>query len=189
MADDNLIQTQGDITISGINGGSPTGAGQGSSHGAGSAAGGQTQAQDQHSKAPASLDLEEAALAHSSQQQAAPVLIPDSIREKFPDLQELVETTESMNREEKDYWFQILPIMTDDQITRFRDILVNEKNQLQKIDQEYSQQLTKLNEKHMLEWKEFETKEKRDSIRRAEAEHRETETEKERELLERLATL
>jgi hypothetical protein len=135
------------------------------------------------------FNLEEAVMEQSNQMQQPPkqYIVPDQVREKFPDLESLIETTESMNKEEKDYWFQILPIMTDDQISRFREILVNEKKQLEKIDKEYSQELTKLNEKHMLEWKEFESKEKREAIRQAEAAHEQTEAEAEAELLARLA--
>jgi len=116
-------------------------------------------------------------------------VLPDLVRQKFPDLGDLIKSTESMNQEERDYWFQILPIMTEDQIARFREILLNEKNQLAKIDKEYEQELTKLNEKHMLEWKEFEAKEKKKAIQSAEAANEEQEKQEEQELLARLASI
>ncbi len=113
--------------------------------------------------------------------------IPAMVKEKFPDLIQLIKETESMNDEERDYWFQILPIMTEEQIRKFRDILVNEKEQLTHLDQEYETELTKLNEKHMIEWKEFETKEKRKTLTTAESASKEKEKADEEELLKRLS--
>ncbi|MCK9185884.1 hypothetical protein M0P48_00400 [Candidatus Gracilibacteria bacterium] len=65
-------------------------------------------------------------------------IIPKIIREKFPDLIKLIFETESMNIEEREYWLQIMPIMSEEQISKFRGILVNERDQLAKLDQEYS---------------------------------------------------
>lgn len=137
------------------------------------------------------INLEEEAMAASSALATAndKYSVPDMVKEKFPDLMELIKTTESMNDEERDYWFQILPIMTEDQIARFREILLNEKQQLATLDKEYEQQITQLNEKHMLEWKEFETKEKRKAIEKAEAENEQAEAKKEQELLSKLASI
>ena len=115
--------------------------------------------------------------------------VPALVKEKIPDLMQLIKETESMNEEERDYWHQILPIMTEDQISKFRDILLNEKQQLEKLDAEYEDELNKLNEKHMIEWKEFETKEKRKAIAGAEADSEREEKLKEEELLARLAEI
>ncbi len=71
-------------------------------------------------------------------------IIPAVVREKFPDLVKLIYETESMNEEEREYWLQILPIMSEEQIVKFRDILVNEKNQLQKLDGEYEQEMSRI---------------------------------------------
>lgn len=190
MADDNQIQ--GDIQVSGINDPTP---GTGSSAGQG---GGQAAQTTQTPPVPPTtpadkkpLSLEDQAMAQSSAM-AAPkekYSVPDMVKEKFPDLLELIKTTESMNDEERDYWFQILPIMTEDQIARFREILINEQQQLAKLDKDYEQQITTLNEKHMLEWKEFESKEKREAIETAEAKEEQSEEQKERELLEKLANI
>ena len=113
--------------------------------------------------------------------------IPTIVKEKFPDLVQLIKETESMNDEEREYWYQILPIMTEDQIKKFRDILVNEKEQLTRLDKEYEDELTKLNEKHMIEWKEFETKEKRKTLTDAEQKSKTQEKAEEEDLLKRLS--
>ncbi|MBD3327696.1 hypothetical protein GF340_00145 [Candidatus Peregrinibacteria bacterium] len=115
--------------------------------------------------------------------------VPEIVRKKFPDLEDLIKTTESMNEDERDYWFQILPIMTEDQIRKFRDILISEKEQLAQLDKEYEQELDKLNEKHMLEWKEFEQKAQRKALTERETAHEEEEKAREEELLKRLADI
>lgn len=112
--------------------------------------------------------------------------IPKLVKEKYPDLIELVKTTESMDDQERQYWFQIMPIMTPDQIEKFRNILVTEKQQLAELDKEYEDELNRLNEKHLLEWKEFESKEKSRAIKEAEAKSSEEEKKQEEELLAKL---
>lgn len=137
-----------------------------------------------------SFSLEEAAMAASAQAAIAPpekFTVPELVKQKFPDLIQLIKETESMNDEERDYWFQILPIMTEDQIKKFRDILLNEKTQLQKLDAEYETELTKLNEKHMIEWKEFESKEKKKALTQAEEAAKAQEQATEEDLLKRLS--
>jgi hypothetical protein len=115
--------------------------------------------------------------------------IPKIVWDKYPDMVELIKQTESMDDEEREYWFQVLPIMTDHQVEKFRTILNTEKNQLAALDQEYEQELQKLNEKHMIEWKEFESKEKRKAIQSAEATQEKTEAKTEEELLAKLSQL
>lgn len=140
-------------------------------------------------KKPApTFDLNDEALFGESQTVAPPdkYKVPKLVSEKFPDLVDLIKNTESMNADERDYWFQILPIMTEDQIAKFRDILLTEKNQLDKLDKEYEEELAKLNEKHMIEWKEFETKEKREELAGKEKNAEVEEKAKEEELLKRL---
>ncbi len=87
--------------------------------------------------------------------------VPTSVREHFPDLVALLIKTESMNTEERDYWFQVLPIMNDDQIVKLRTILVNERDQLKKIDSEYTSEIGKINQEHKNEWNAFEAQEKK----------------------------
>jgi len=137
--------------------------------------------------ATGAFSLEEAAMAASAQAAIAPpekFTVPELVKQKFPDLIQLIKDTESMNDEERDYWFQILPIMTEDQIKKFRDILLNEKTQLQKLDAEYE---TELNEKHMIEWKEFESKEKKKALTQAEEAAKAQEQATEEDLLKRLS--
>lgn len=113
--------------------------------------------------------------------------IPKLVKEKYPDLVPLILQTESMKEEERVYWFQILPIMSEDQIVKFRGILVNEKEQLTKLDLEYEQELKKLNEKHLVEWTGFERKEKREKLVAAEDAAEKEDSEKQDDLLKKLS--
>ncbi|MBP7670813.1 hypothetical protein KA119_00790 [Candidatus Gracilibacteria bacterium] len=61
---------------------------------------------------------------------AAFYIVPDLVRDEFPDLVKLIYETESMDQEEREYWLQIMPIMSKEQIEKFRGILTNERDQL-----------------------------------------------------------
>jgi hypothetical protein len=77
----------------------------------------------------------------------AKYIVPTIVREKFPDLVKLIYETESMNEEEREYWLQIMPIMSEEQIVKFREILINERDQLAKLDKEYNQEMSKIDNK------------------------------------------
>lgn len=119
---------------------------------------------------------------------SAKYIIPALVREKFPDLVKLIYETESMNQEEREYWLQILPIMSEEQIVKFRDILVNEKNQLQKLDQDYENEMSKIaNSKKDIN--EEEMKQKMAQIKASEAASKKQEQSQEEELLRNLDNL
>ncbi len=119
-------------------------------------------------------------------QQGQGTTIPPIVLEKYPDLVELIKKTESMSDEERAYWFQILPIMTEEQVARLRQILNEEKTQLAKLDQEYQGQLQKLNQKHLNEWNNFEKKQEREDRKKAEDANRAQEQAEEAALLQQL---
>ncbi|MCX6734119.1 MAG: hypothetical protein NTX63_04920 [Candidatus Peregrinibacteria bacterium] len=112
--------------------------------------------------------------------------VPASVREHFPDLVALLIKTESMNTEERDYWFQVLPIMNDDQIIKLRTILVNERDQLKKIDSEYNSEIGKINQGHKSEWNAFEAQEKKKILVEAEKKAEVEEVQTEESLLDKL---
>ncbi len=71
---------------------------------------------------------------------ATSFVIADSVREQYPDVVALVLGSESMNDEERQYWFGIMPVMNKEQIDNLRNILVNERDQLAAIDAKYAAQ-------------------------------------------------
>jgi hypothetical protein len=116
-------------------------------------------------------------------------IIPKLVRETFPDLIKLIFETESMDEEEREYWLQILPIMTEEQIVKFRDILVNEKDQLTKLDQEYQDDISSLDTKKKANFNEEEMRKEREDLRSKEAAHEEAEAQTEEDLLKQLEDL
>lgn len=112
--------------------------------------------------------------------------IPETVKQQYPDLIPLILRTESMTDDERQYWFQILPIMTDEQVKKLREILDNEKKQLENLDKKYDKEVKKINDKHVIEWKAAQAKEKRQKLQATEGEAEKTEKEKEEELLKKL---
>jgi hypothetical protein len=95
--------------------------------------------------------------------------IIDEIEQQYAELVKLVLATESMDNSEKQYWFDILPSMTDDQIDRLFDILETERKKLEELEIRYQEEIRNLNEKHLIEWQEFQSKDTRDKVSQAEA--------------------
>lgn len=79
------------------------------------------------------------------------VQISDELRKKYPALIDLILHSESMNDEERQYWVNILPVMTPEQIQNLQDILTNEKTQLAAIDRKYAKEIESIGEKQLLE--------------------------------------
>ena len=85
--------------------------------------------------------------------------ISDELQVKYPELIELIIKTESMDDDERQYWFDIMPSMTDAQIDRLFDILETERRKLQELEVKYQKEIKALNEKHLIEWQEVQMKE------------------------------
>lgn len=96
--------------------------------------------------------------------------ISDELQAKFPELIELIMATESMDNDERQYWFDIMPSMTDPQIDRLFDILETERKKLQELEVKYQKEIKSLNEKHLIEWQELQVKEGKKKVAAAQAE-------------------
>ncbi len=73
-----------------------------------------------------------------------------------------------MDNNEKQYWFDILPSMTDEQIDRLFEILETERKKLEELEIKYQEEIKSLNEKHLIEWQELQSKENKEKIQKAE---------------------
>jgi hypothetical protein len=91
---------------------------------------------------------------------ASDLSISDETRASFPELVDMIVDSESMNNEERQYWVNILPIMTPEQIQSLLDILNNEKAQLDAIDKKYAKPLTAKEEKDQIAKTEAQIQEK-----------------------------
>jgi len=78
------------------------------------------------------------------------VKIPADLRKEHKELIQLILDSESMNDEERQYWVNILPVMTPAQVQNLQDILENEKRQLATIDRKYAKEIESIGEQQLL---------------------------------------
>jgi len=87
-------------------------------------------------------DLHERALAFT---------IPIEFIEKMPGLVVLLLNSRSMSEaSEKQSWFNLLPLMTDEQITKLNDILTREKQKLEEIEKKYEEKKIEIKKKYLM---------------------------------------
>lgn len=78
--------------------------------------------------------------------------VPPEMQAKDAELVDLIKNTESMEKTEKQYWFDLYPQMSEQDIARLKGILVEEKKKLDSLDEVYRKELDGLNKKHLEEW-------------------------------------
>lgn len=96
--------------------------------------------------------------------------ITDEIQAQYPELIQLVLNTKSMDDQERQYWFDIMPSMSNEQIDRLFDILDTEKKKLEQLEVNYQKEIKSLNEKHLVEWQAFQVKDNKQKIAKAQEE-------------------
>ncbi len=96
-------------------------------------------------------------------------VVSDELHAKYPELVDLIIATESMDDDERQYWFDIMPSMTDPQVDRLYDILDTERKKLQELEVKYQKEIKSLNEKHLIEWQELQVKEGKEKVAAAKA--------------------
>lgn len=92
----------------------------------------------------------------------------DEIQIQYPELVELVLWSESIDNNEKQYWFDILPSMTNEQIDRLFNILMTERKQLEELNMKYQEEIKTLNEKHLIQWQSLQSQKTKAKIEEAE---------------------
>ena len=95
--------------------------------------------------------------------------ISDETLASYNELVKMILATESMDDDERQYWFDIMPSMTEEQIDRLYNILDTERKKLQELELKYQEEIKELNEKHLIEWQEFQMKDSKKKIAKAEA--------------------
>ena len=100
-------------------------------------------------------------------------IISDETLAEYNELVDLILATESMDDDERQYWFDIMPSMTNEQIDRLYNILDTERKKLEKLEEKYQNEIKNLNEKHLIEWQEFQMKDSKKKIKAEEAKDKE----------------
>ncbi len=119
-------------------------------------------------------------------QAATGLAVPPDVEKKFSDIIRLIRGSESMNDEERQYWVNILPIMTPDQIKNLFEILDNERKQLAAIDAKYQTEVSKVGNTELVRQTEEERKKRREDRSAKEATHKETEDKATEDLLKQM---
>lgn len=84
---------------------------------------------------------------------AAKFDIPEDYLVDMSDLVEMVLRSKSIDtEEEKQNWFNLMPIMNNDQMVKLRDILVREKQKLEEIENSYEQKKMEIKKKYLMKW-------------------------------------
>lgn len=94
--------------------------------------------------------------------------ILDEIQVQYTELVDLIVGSESIDNNEKQYWFDILPSMTHDQIDRLFNILMTERHQLEELNMKYQEEIKTLNEKHLIEWQSLQSQKAKQQVQKAE---------------------
>lgn len=115
--------------------------------------------------------------------------IPADIVEKFGELVGLIKSSRSMDDNERQYWVDVLPIMSEDQVQNLRGILDNEKKQLAEASAAYSEGMEENVHNVANEFDEAAFKEKKRARKEAEKLHEQEELEHEAAILKELENL
>lgn len=103
--------------------------------------------------------------------------ISDSFLANEPDLVVLILNSRSLaKKEEKQSWFNLIPIMNWEQIEKLRDILTRERDKIAEIEAKYEQKKQEIKEKYEARFDETAYNNKMSFIRNNEAEQREKES-------------
>ncbi len=132
----------------------------------------------------ANIELIKAKLPQELWEKAEKFTIPDEFLTTMPDLIVLVLNSKSMDAaEEKQSWFNLLPMMNKDQIDKLRDILTREKQKLDEIEKKYEQKKDELKTKYTQKWEDMTYTKKMEEIKQKEAQHEEIEDKQADDLL------
>ncbi len=133
------------------------------------------------------MNLIKTKLPQELREKAEKFTIPDEFLTTMPDLIVLVLNSKSMdNAEEKQSWFNLLPMMNKEQIDKLRDILTREKQKLAEIEQKYEQKKDELRDKYTQKREDMVYTKKMDEIKKEEAIHEQKEDQEADNLLTQL---
>lgn len=113
--------------------------------------------------------------------------IPDAFLEKEPDLVILVLKSKSLAKdEEKQSWFNLVPMMNEDQINKLRDILTRERDKIAEIEAKYEKKKEEIQEKYQNKFNAVEYQKRMSNMQTHEESVREQENEEADDLLKNL---
>jgi hypothetical protein len=113
--------------------------------------------------------------------------IPDVFLENEIDLVILVLNSRSLAKdEEKQSWFNLVPMMNQDQIDKLRDILTREKDKIAEIESKYEKKKEEIKNKYQARFDAVEYQRKMSGMKNNEKNVKEQEVEEAEDLLKNL---
>lgn len=101
---------------------------------------------------------------------AVSYVIPDQFVEKKPTLISLILESKSIwTKEEKQSWFNLLPLMNDEQIAKLEEILAREKQKLDEIEKKYEEKKIEVKKKYLMKRQQMWYTQKISTIKQQEA--------------------
>lgn len=99
--------------------------------------------------------------------------LPEEFLETDSDLIILVLKSKALESDEdKQNWLNLLPVMTEEQIYKLKEILIKEKEKLNEIEEKYTEKKRNIRQKYLLRWQKLgyvekvkELKEKEEQIK------------------------
>ena len=88
--------------------------------------------------------------------------------------------------EEKQSWFNLLPIMNDDQLSKLEDILTREKQKLEEIERKYEEKKVEIKKKYIAKWQQMGYTQKISTLKQEEAKTDEKEDKEAEALLDQI---
>lgn len=133
------------------------------------------------------IDLIQQKLPENLREIAKNYTISDSFLEKMPEIISLILESKSLDtQQEKQSWFDLLPLMNQEQIDKLKDILTREKEKLQEIEQKYSEKKDAVINKYVNNFNGDSYQNKINQIQEAEALHEEKDDQEAEALLQNL---
>ena len=115
--------------------------------------------------------------------------IPKALLEQHPELIGLIRQSESMNNKERQYWINIIPVMTEPQINNLLQILRTERKELDAIDKKYADQVASIASKEKVRQTQLKVEKKRRVRVEDEAKHHQEATETAEDILDAIENL
>lgn len=75
----------------------------------------------------------------------ATVVVPPDIQGKYPDFIRMITHSDLMDNDEKQYWVDILPEMTTEQLEKLKVLLGSGNDKMDALDEKYRNELSELN--------------------------------------------
>ncbi|MBI5421800.1 hypothetical protein HZA44_01550 [Candidatus Peregrinibacteria bacterium] len=129
-------------------------------------------------------------MSEPTQTPAAPSInVSEEVRKKYPELVELIKASQSMTNEERQYWVDVLLIMSEDQIQNLRGILANEKKQVDEANQKLKTGMGEEESKVKIHFDEIRYRERKKMLRETEIKSESEEKQNEAALLEEIGKM